>query len=230
MRLLLAAILVLSLCTAAFGQAEQQAEISVEGSGQVLVTPDQATLMVSVETRSEKASEAAGENARRVRSVIDGLGNLGFGGQDVVTSGYSVTPEWSHDRDGDRELSGYVARNTVQVHLDDLNQVGRVIDASLGAGANRVESLRFSASDIEDAKRAALAEAVRQANSMASVMAEAAGGTLGALIEMRMGRTGPFRPDENAATVYQQPVTPIMPGQVVVMATVHARWEFRKGN
>ena len=52
---------------------------------------------------------------------------------------------------------------TLGVEVRDLTLVGRAIDASLGAGANVISSLFFYASNTDDARRSALATAVRDA-------------------------------------------------------------------
>jgi uncharacterized protein YggE len=228
MRFLFPAILML-VSTTLYGQTEQPPEISAEGHGEVSVTPDEATVIISVETRSATATEAAEENARRVRAVLDALEDMGLGGDDVVTSGYTVAPDWKRDREENRELIGYMARNTVRVRLDEMDQIGRVIDASLGAGANRIESVRFDVSDTEEPTREALAAAVEQAQSLGLAMAEAAGGGLGSLIELRMQEVLPSRA-YRTEMIAQQATTPIMPGEVTVTATVRARWVFRQGN
>lgn len=229
MRFFFPAVLLLASTTVYAQTEQQQPEISVEAHGEVSVAPDEATVTVSVETRAATATEATEENATRVRAVLDTLEHLGLAGDDVVTSGYTVAPEWKRDREQNRELSGYVARNTVQVRLDEMDRIGRVIDASLGAGANRIESVRFGVSDVEEARREALAAAVRQARSLGLAMAEAAGGRLGPLIELQMQGAMPLRAFETAM-VAQEATTPIMPGEVTVTATVRARWLFRQGN
>lgn len=52
--------------------------IVVAGYGQVSVMPDQATISVEVETRSESAAEAADQNALRLSAVLEALQDAGI--------------------------------------------------------------------------------------------------------------------------------------------------------
>ena len=111
-----------------------------------------------------------------------------------------------------------------------IDQVGRVIDAALGAGANQVTSLAFEISSPDSARRAALSSAVAKAKAEAEVMAMAAGGSLGPLIELVAGEAfiPPPRPvmAMARADAAQAVGVPVEPGQEAVRATVTARWQF----
>lgn len=43
----------------------------------------------------------------------------------------------------ERDAIGFRAEHTLEVTLTDLGQVGEILDASLAAGANRIESVSF---------------------------------------------------------------------------------------
>lgn len=77
-----------------------------------------------------------------------------------------------------------MARNSIRVRMSELDGVGAVIDVALDAGANRVDAVQFNAASLDDARREALAGAIERARGDAEIMARAAGGTLGALIEV----------------------------------------------
>ncbi len=44
---------------------------------------------------------------------------------------------------GKQTPRGYVARNTIEVRVDDLAKVGDVLDAAVGSGATTIHGLRF---------------------------------------------------------------------------------------
>ena len=48
--------------------------------------------------------------------------------------------DWVNGRQVPR---GYVARNTIEVRLDDITRVGEVIDIAVTSGANAVHNVRF---------------------------------------------------------------------------------------
>ena len=205
-------------------------QISTSATGESRVQPDRATLQFTVETRAPTAARAAADNARRQRAVIDTLRKMGLAEGQISTSGYSVAPEMRYDGK-QPQVTGYVARNSVQADLRQIDQVGPLIDAALGAGANLVSSLRFFSSKADEAHRLALADAVNRARSDADAMARAAGGSLGPVIEMATsGPARPFYGDEmamaRAANVSEADPTPIEPGEQTVRVLVSVRWTF----
>lgn len=106
-----------------------------------------------------------------------------------------------------------------------------MVDAALGAGANLINSLSFYASNIDEPRRQAISLAVASARADAEAMARAAGGSLGALLELSTGgATVPPRPMFDMAArgkmALQVEATPINPGQQTVTVYVSARWQF----
>jgi uncharacterized protein YggE len=154
---------------------------------------------------------------------------LGLTPEQISTLGYSVSPEQRSD--GKQvKVVGYVARNTVRVEVRRIDQVGGLIDASLGAGANMVSSLRFYSSREEEIRREALAAAVVRARADADVMAKAAGGSLGTLYELSAPVFSPYA-EERAVMLTSMRAdasveTPISPGEQSLRVTVTTRWVF----
>jgi uncharacterized protein YggE len=108
-----------------------------------------------------------------------------------------------------------------------VDAVGRLIDLAIGAGANRVVNIAFSASDTDDARAQAMAEAVRSARAEAEVMARALGYGLGAPLEVRGGaqRPGPVPMSFGAEAMRVQAApTPIEAGDQLVTANVSIRF------
>jgi uncharacterized protein YggE len=205
--------------------------LSTSGQGEAKVTPDRASVMVNVQTRALTAAGAAAENASRTKAVLDAIGKLGLSKEQLGTEGYTVYPEMQYDKNGGSpKVSGYVVTNTVRAETKRPEQAGAIVDAALGAGANLINSLSFYASSIDEARRQAIAAAVASARADAEAMARAAGGTLGALIELSTGGpTVPPRPMYDMAIRSKsamQVETPVNPGQQTVTVYVQAKWRF----
>lgn len=201
------------------------------GQGEAKVTPDRVSVLVNVQTRAATAAAAAATNAQRTKAVLDALGRLGLPKDQLSTEGYSAYPEMTYDRDGGTpRVTGYVVTNSVRAESKRVEQAGAIIDAALGAGANLINSLSFYASTIDEPRRQAIALAVASARADAEAMAQAAGGRLGALIELStQGPTAPPRPMFDVAArgkVAMAEQTPINPGQQSVNVFVTARWGF----
>ncbi len=243
-RLVMAAALVGPMVTpvgAAQGQgaccAEQRPTpvVAVQGNGEVQLTPDRAMIVFAVETRGQTAQLAGQANARRQKAVIDTLKAMGIPAERISTVGFEIAPEMVYPGQGQPpRVSGYVARNGVQVEVRDrIDDLGRFIDAALAKEANRVSALRFTSSRTEEARREALAKAVERARADAEVMAKAAGGTLGVLLDLQSHQGfGPVYKEASmgtmlAARTMDAAPTPVEAGSMSVSASVTARWEFK---
>jgi len=210
-------------------------QISVSSRGEVKVNPDRATIQISVQTKGATAAAAAADNASKQKAVIDALRALGLGDKDISTSDYSVTPEQRYEPNKEPTVVGYNVTNTLSVEVASLKMVGPVIDAALAKGANMITSLQFSSSNTEAARRQAITIAVQRARGDAEAAARAAGGSLGALLEVSIGgySSPPPRPFDMkvASTAMRAQVeTPVDPGEQTISADVTTRWGFLAGN
>jgi len=201
--------------------------IQVSGNGSVSVAPDRARVSFAVESRAPTAADASGANADVMDAVFAAIRAGGFPGLSLETFGYSLRPEYSTNTDQRaREIVAYTAVNNVGATVEDVSTVGRVIDAAISAGANRVASIGFFASDTEAARQEALALAVRSARTEAGIIAESLGYRLGAALEVTGGAQRPITPYENAgmALASRRADTPIEAGDQTVTASVSIRF------
>lgn len=218
-------------------------EITAIGRGEVRLAPDYAYVTIGVTTQSPSAVETASKNAEKSTAVVNALRSIGLTQQQIVTPGYSLTQVYEYPKNQQPRLTGFSARNTVRAEVRHLDDVGKVIDAAINAGATDIASIQFLASSTEEARRTALADAVRQARADAEVMARGAGGTLGRLISMNSsGVSVPMLVRGMSTTQLegavftasgmaspQPPPTPVNPGELIVTAQVFSRWEFVAG-
>jgi uncharacterized protein YggE len=204
--------------------------IAVTGRGEIKVSPDRATIQISVQTRASTAAAAATENANKQQAVMAALHALGFGNDQLSTVNYNVYPEQRYDTGKDPIVVGYNVTNTVLVDVRKLNQVGPAIDAALAHGANMITSLQFYASNTETARRSAIAAAIEKARADAEAAARAAGGSLGSLLEINIGAYNPPPPRPmlmaRVAGGIAQADTPINPGEETLAVEVATRWRF----
>lgn len=203
-------------------------QIITTASGEATVVPDRGVIFFAVETRAPTAAAAGAENARRQTAVIAAIRAKGIAQEQITTTGYSVGPDERYDN-GQRKVTGYIARNAVVVDVQKIDQIGALIDVALGAGANSIGGLRYYSTKLETARRAALESAVARAKSDADIMARAAGGTLGIPLEISANDAGMPRPmfevmatGRAAATVE----TPVSVGEQKVTVSVTTRWTF----
>src|SRR6185436_3904308 len=116
------------------------------GDATVSTKPDEARVQFSVVTQAATAQAASTQNANQVTAVLAAMRSLGIPEDSLKTLSYSLNPNYSTPRDGTQAvIIGYTASNTVEVRISDLSSslIGRVIDSSIQAGANRVQGLSF---------------------------------------------------------------------------------------
>ena len=232
-------VLFLGLCVAVstpvLGQdtvirVPQQPQIQVSAHAEAKVQPDRATIHIAVLTRAATAAAAANENARIQTRVFAALRALGLQNDQLSTTGYHVGPEYRYEPNREARIIGYQVNNTIVVEVRRLEQVGPVIDAALGAGANQISGLNFYASNTEEARRTALGRAIEMARLDAEAMARAAGGTLGELLEASVGGfvppPMPMMMRGRMAAAAEQADTPINPGAQTLAVDVTTRWRF----
>ncbi|HEX9221413.1 MAG TPA: SIMPL domain-containing protein [Gemmatimonadaceae bacterium] len=209
-------------------------QIAVTGRGEVKVSPDRATIQVSVQTRAATAAAAATENATKQQSVLSALRALGLGNDQLSTINYNVYPEQRYEQGKEPTIIAYNVTNTILVDVRKLSQVGPVIDAALSHGANMITSLQFYASNTEVARRGAIATAIEKARADAEAAARAAHGSLGTLLEISIGPYSPPPPRpmmmaRGAVLDTAQLQTPINPGEETLSVEVSTRWRFIPG-
>ena len=225
----LASVLVAGCASAQTPVREITPTIVAGGEGRREMAPDKATIVLGVQTRSRTPAAAASANADRMTAIRAALTRAGIPAGDISTAHYSL-----HFEQGRTPAdTQYVASNMVTVETRQLDQVGRIIDTGLGAGANNINSLHYDLSDRTAAQTAALGDAVGDARRQAEAMAAAAGGRLGELVELttQPGEYRPFYAGDMLmrAQAMSAAPTPVSPGDVVVTATVTGRWRFIPG-
>lgn len=199
--------------------------IRVEGTGEVKVAPDEAFIDVAVETLAPTAKAAAEENARKMDKVVTALVQAGIPRKEIETRNFSVFPEYQPQPRAEEppKLRGYRVSNQVEVHVRELSRVGTLLDVALGAGANRVDSVRFGLSKPEVVQGEALRDAVGRARQSAQVLASSLGVRLGPVLDASTVSEPP-RPFQAVARFEMAEAadvtTPIQPQEQTVTARV----------
>lgn len=197
--------------------------ITAMGEALVTVAPDRALIEISAEGHAKKAADAQRMAAEAMTSVQNALKNAGVAADAIKTTGYSLAPEYDYVS-GQQQFRDYLARNQIEVRVDDLSKLSSVIDASGAAGAATVSGLRFDLKARSTVEQSALKDAVTDAMARAGSIAAGANRTLGPII-----RISEQRISEPVTMRYMTTVggragggapTPIEPGEINVRAQV----------
>ena len=211
------------------GLQREEKIIHVSGSGMATAQADEATVILGVQTEDKTASQASKRNAVLMISIINALKDLGLTEEGMKTISYSVFPVYS--KSNYSEIVGYRVINMISVRVEKIDLVGTVIDVATENGANRIQGVSFglSVEKQEELKREAYLAALRDAESKASLIADALNITITGVYSISESVYQPYRPYYEyryAVAGAETPTTPILEGKLSVSVTVQVAYLF----
>lgn len=206
--------------------------ISVSGEGIVETSPDRATISVGVISRDKDASKVQSESARIATEIINSIAALGVERKNIRTGNYNFRQVFRQNDNGKRIFDGYEVTNTITIVVDDIKIVGKVIDAALSHGANKVDSLQFGLRDKKNFQLEALQLAVRDARTKAEIVARELGRSIIGVKNVSIHSTSISSPRYSKMMMMADSVaaeenfeTPIESGNLTCSASVNVDFE-----
>lgn len=205
--------------------------ITVSAGGNATAVPDIARISSGVSTEAPTAREALTANTQAMTKVVDGIKAAGIDAKDVQTANFSISPMIDYSSDGKAPVTrGYRVDNAVSVTVRDIAKLGDILDQLVTLGANQAGQLSFEVSKAEelkdDARKAAMANALRRAK----LLAEAGGAELGKVLQILEDTSyqgpSPVMFEARAAKMSAAPV-PIERGSTELEARVTVTWELK---
>jgi uncharacterized protein YggE len=219
----LTAVALLLTATAASAQTPELRDLVVT-NGEALVrrAPDRAFVTVTVETRAKSPRDAQRQNAEAMTVVQQRLDQARVPKDAIRTLGYDLQQEFDFPQ-GRRVPREFVARNAVEVRVDDIARVGELLDLGVQGGATSIGGVRFDIKDRDAVEKEALRLAVVDARTRAEAAASGAGRSVERIIKIEDAREpgiGIPRPMMTMARTAEAATTPIEPGLIEVRARV----------
>jgi uncharacterized protein len=194
--------------------------IVMGGDATIARAPDVAFLTVAVETRARTPNDAQRQNADAMAGVERQIAAAGIRKDALRTIGLWLEQEFDM-QNGRRVPRGYVARNSVEIRIDEVARAGEIADQVVQGGATSISQLRFDLRDRAGAEREALQMAVVDARRRADAAAAAAGTTVDRVIRIEDTRAELVEPRQFMirADAAGAP-TPVAPGTIEIRAHV----------
>jgi uncharacterized protein YggE len=226
MRALTSIVLVLTAAVAA-AQPPDPASVTnvVVTSGEAVVrqAPDRAFVTITVEARAKSPRDAQRQNAEAMTAVQQRLSAARIAKDAIRTLGYDLQQE-SDFIQGRRVPREFVARNSIEVRVDEIARVGELLDLVVQGGATSIGGVRFDIQEREKVEREALRLAVVDARGRAEAALAGAGRTLDRIIKIEDSRDGgigpPPRPMMMMKSAEAAEQTPVEPGLIEIHARV----------
>jgi uncharacterized protein YggE len=169
-RLTIAFALVVLWVTPAFSQQSQLPPlISVSGTAEVNVAPDEIFLRLSVDTRDALLDVARKQNDERVAKTLEFLKSKGVPDKNVQTNFIDIDP--AYDDYSSRKVKTYVVRKFIGVRLTDISKFEAILTGLLNSGVNNVQGMELRSSEMRKHRDTARAMAIRAAREKADALA-----------------------------------------------------------
>lgn len=218
------------------GLSSDASTIAMAGKAESKETPDEAVVYISVQTKHKDPAQAQSENKNKMNAVIAALKELGLEDKNLQTDNYNIYQDRQWDYKTNTQVdNGYQVSHRLVVTTNNLDLVGKILDTSVKAGANNIDSMQFKLSDNKqkEVELRLLAEATKDAKQRAKVLAESADMNLGKVLSL--GQSSSYSPvyyndyrkyavTEMAASA--EPTT-INPEDVTVMVNVNVVYELK---
>ena len=186
--------------------------------------PDQAWVTIAAESRARTPAEAQKLNAEAMSAVMAKLKAASLPPEAIRTVGLDLQPEYDYTNNR-QTLRGYLARNAVEVRVDDLPRLGSILEGTVGAGATNVSGVRFDVKDRGSAEREALKLAVADARARADAAAAGAGVKVERILRIEEERSMPIAPQPRMAMMQEgmrvmasEPA--VAPGEIEIRSNV----------
>lgn len=205
--------------------------LNLSAHGETRLAPDMATITLGVQVEAPTAQEAMRQNAQEMTKVVAALRKAGIAERDIQTSGLNLNPQYVYEQNSPPKLSGYQASNQVTVRVNDLARLGAAVDATVSAGANRINGISFGLKDPTAAENAAREEAVKALAAKAELYAKATGHRISRLVSLSEGggySPQPPMPVMAMARMEKDASTPIAGGELSVGIDVTGLYELTK--
>ncbi len=212
--------------------------ITVQGTGKATVIPDLARITFSVTEAGATVDAAQTAATTKTDAALAAIKKEGIDDKDVKTVNYSVSPQYDYTQNCSPngicqtrapKIIGYEVSQSVEVKVRDTSKAGTVLQDLGTVGVQNVSGPNFGMDDPDGAATAARADAIKDAQEKAKVLAEQLGVRLGKVISYSEGGYYPeagYGGDMGTMSVKAASVAPTLPvGENTQTQTVMVTYE-----
>jgi uncharacterized protein YggE len=150
-------------------------QINVSGEGKIKTTPDQVTILATVETKGSDAKEVKKQNDQQMETVLKLIKSMDLPPADYKTKRVSLNPQYDYEK----KKHSYNATQTIEILLRDLSKYDELMEGLVDKGINRIDNVTFQSSKLaqyqSDARKLAMKDAKMKAEEYVSVLGQKVG-------------------------------------------------------
>lgn len=209
--------------------------ITVQGTAEVMVAPDQVEISMSVETNNMVLDKAREENDTKVSAILAMVKKMGVEEKYIQTDYMAVEPRYDqrygdNGQPSERVFLGYYMTKHMTITLRDVTKYEKLIAEALRLGTNYVNGATFGVQNSRKVKDQARLDAIKSAKEKAIALAGELGQKVGKPIMINEGTNSyyplaanSYRADYKMGDVGESSST--APGQIKIEADVSVIFE-----
>lgn len=218
---------------------EERGFISTSSEKTKDVYPNIAEITFTKENTAKSIEAASTENKTaiaEINKVLQKFKAENPSTTEIRTGTYSANPNYTYTKNNKRIITGYTVVNSITVRTKSTEKLGKMIDAAIKAGADRVGSLSFSYENDGSVCKELIELATKEVYETATTAAKSVNQTIKSVKSMntgcytQMNNTSNFRNNFAmkqavcADAAVEEPETTVAPGKIKVRATVNANF------
>ena len=153
--------------------------ISVTGTADVMVMPDEAVFSLAVETTNLDISKAKSENDSKIKKIKEIAKDMNIDPSYIATDYININPKYTYTNSGENVFKGYTVHRGLTITLKDLKRFDELITRLLEAGADYIQNVQFKTTQMRKYKDEARALAIKAAREKAEALAKELGQAVG---------------------------------------------------
>ncbi len=169
-KLIIILVLVMLMSFTSIGFAEEvKGRIVVSSKASVKLKPDTANLTFTIITNNKNQVKALEENNKISNNVVKELEKIKISKDDILSSSIYVEPVYDYEKDPS-VIVNYRAVNNITVSTKKLDDLSKIVNTSIKAGANSLSNINYSNSNTNTSYYKALELAIKDANKKADMI------------------------------------------------------------
>ena len=125
--------------------------ITVAGHGELETEPDTAQISLGVTITGEDVMKMKRQVDETMSKLLVLTKELKLKQEDVSATQLNVSPQYNY-QSGESKLTGYETTRGVTITLHQLDKLNELLDGAIEAGANRIDSIQLTTSNMTSSR------------------------------------------------------------------------------
>ena len=191
MKIVLIAILALGISLAAVSAQESShpPQVTVSGTAEVMVTPDEAIIHVGAETRNENLEKARQMHDESMKKALGFLKISGIPDKNVQTDFINISTDYGNDSWHTKPVV-YVIRKSIEIRLTNVTTLEKMLSGLLDSGVDHINYVEFRTTQLRKYRDQARGMAIRAAKEKADALCSGLGIKRGKPLNINASESG----------------------------------------